>query len=41
MTNLSSGFPTRFDTKRGCIASEDGQRLQILDLGSRGIVLFM
>ena len=40
--NLSSGFLTWSDTNRaGCTATEDGWRLDILDLGSRRIVLSM
>ena len=31
--------PTRSDTKSGCTVTEDSEMLEILDLGSRGIVL--
>ena len=35
------GVSDQVPHKPGCTATEDGQRLQILDLGSRGIVLFV
>ena len=36
---LVFGIPDHFRHKPGCIATEDGQRLEILDLSSRAIVL--
>ena len=32
-------YVSRFMRKPGCTTTEDGQRLEIMDLGSRGIVL--
>ena len=37
--NQPSGFSVQVPYKPGCAASEDGKRLEILDLGSRGNVL--
>ena len=36
-----SGFPKRVQHKPGCTATEDGERLEISDLESKGIVLSM
>ena len=41
LKNLSMGFPTRANTKMGCRTTEDGYSLEILDIGSIGIVLSM
>ena len=39
---MSLGFPANADTMGcTCIATEDGQWLEISDLGSRGIALSM
>ena len=35
------GFSDQVRQKQGCTATEDDQRLEISDLGSRGIVLSM
>ena len=41
MRKLVFGVSDKVPHKLGCTATEDGQRLEILDLGSRGIVLRM
>ena len=33
--NRFLGFPTRSDTNQSCTSTEDGQKLEILDLGRR------
>ena len=40
MRSLSSGFPTKSNTnKQACTPTEDGQRLEILDLGSSSEII--
>ena len=41
LENLSSGLPDQVRHKPGCTTSDNGLRLEILDLGSRVIALSM